>query len=185
MPKPWSEPDLVMLRAIAADGGTARDAAQYLDRSKSSVKLKAAALGIELAKGRISRPFTDDDDARLRDLIVSGASIKATADAIGRSPGTVVYRGARLGLAFRAARSVKGERLRRSPALHIETATYRKLESAAQLRGLSTRIFIRDLLALVVQHDLVGAIMDDGRRIETVRAARERTKAMFVNPSPP
>jgi hypothetical protein len=89
--RPWTPDEDAAVRARYARGKVASLAAE-LDRSKLSVRKRAARLGLNVA-----RRWTANDDQELRSLW-GESSVKRIAKALNRTPLTTYWRARRLGL---------------------------------------------------------------------------------------
>ena len=100
----WTKTDDEQLRTLAAAGRSKRDIALILKRTPIGVGARAGALHVPLRRAPTSwgRPFTEDDDQALRDMVAAGVRRYTCARRMQRGAEAVIKRAAELGIPFPA-----------------------------------------------------------------------------------
>jgi hypothetical protein len=108
----WTAKEDAYLLSLYSQGVATGDAARVLGRSAAAVKDRAQALGVaegdRRARHSAPRPYTADDDARIKKFLGLGLSVAACAARIGRSAESVRTRAKRLGAAYTAKKRQPG-----------------------------------------------------------------------------
>ncbi|MBO4476609.1 MAG: hypothetical protein J5737_07815 [Bacteroidales bacterium] len=89
--EPWQSSEVDELKTMAADNVPVGDIAMQLQRTPNSVKMKLKSLGLYTAKPA-SKPWSNDDEAKLVQLYNNDVPFEDMAQEFGRSVGAIISR---------------------------------------------------------------------------------------------
>lgn len=116
----WTDDEDLQLREMWATGITLDKIGRRLNRTKNAVSTRAKRIGLEKTEGtRQCRPWTVEEEEKLRLMWGEGVSLRGIAQAIDRTYPAVCCYTNKLGLPARAPKCTGGSRFKKAVAAHV------------------------------------------------------------------
>ncbi len=151
----WTLDEIRRLRQLHAEGYGRRRIAAELGRTRSSVRVRLRRLA--LMRQPNDSVWTPADVQRLEELRELGLHARQIAAQLGRTPQAVRYKAHLLNISLRGPSGRMRIRVGR-----VREETWQTLCDEAKRRGTTASLLVGRLLDLVVEDDLISAVLDTG-----------------------